>query len=146
MREDTGIQRIGLGQLPGGAREIPGLPRVDDHDGQARRRQRGRGGTLQATSGFQHNQGGVEGLQPVHERRDSTGIVGDGPPLPGGAQGNVQLGFGNINTDKAWHVTHTNSCLPNLANTGSMAPNNCTGLRSPGRDDPRYAPVSVDQG
>ena len=85
MRQRACIQRIGLGQLPGGAREIPGLPRVDDHDRQARRRQRGRGGPLQAPGGFQHDQGGVEGLQPVHERRDSTGIVGDSPALPGGA-------------------------------------------------------------
>jgi hypothetical protein len=33
-----------------------------------------------------------------------------------------------------------------LADTGSRAPDNCTGLRSPGRDDPRSAPVSADQG
>ena len=85
--DDTpiGIQRIGLGHWPGGARDIPGLPRVDDHDRQARRRPCGRGGTLQAPGGFQHSQGGVEGLQPVHERRDATGIVGDSPALPGGA-------------------------------------------------------------
>ena len=57
--------------------------------------------------------------------------------------GNVQLGFGHINTDKTWHVTHTNSCLPDLAHTGSMAPDNCTGSGSPGRDDPRHAPVSA---
>ena len=37
---------------------------------------------------------------------DPAGIVRDGPPLPGGAQGNVQLGFRHINTDKTWHVTH----------------------------------------
>ena len=77
---------------------------LHDDDGQARRGQRGRGGPLQAAGGFQHNQGGVEGLQPFHERHDSTGIVRDGPALPGGAHGNIQLGFGDINTDKAWHV------------------------------------------
>jgi hypothetical protein len=146
MRQYAGIQRIGLGQLPGGARKIARLPRVDDDDGEAGRRQRRRGGPLQATGGFQHNQGGVEGLQPFHERHDSIGIVRNGPPLPGGAYGNVQLGFGHINTHKAWHVTHTNSWRPDLADTGSMAPNNCTGSGSPGRDDPRSAPVSVDQG
>src|SRR5262245_9403510 len=88
----------------------------------------------------------MEGLHPVHERRYPAGIVGDGPPLSRGAQSNVQLGFGHINTDKTWHVTHTNSCLPDLAHTGSMAPDNWTGSGSPGRDDPRYAPVSLDQG
>jgi hypothetical protein len=55
-------------------------------------------------------------------------------------------GFRDINPHKARHVNHKNSCLPALADTGSMAPDNCTGLRSPGRDDPRSAPVSVDQG
>ena len=85
MRQGACIQRIGLGQLPGGACKIPGVPRVDDHDRQACRRQGGRGGTLQAPGGFQHDQGGLEGLQPVHERRDATGIVGDSPALPGGA-------------------------------------------------------------
>jgi hypothetical protein len=38
------------------------------------------------------------------------------------------------------------ACRPALAETGSLAPDNCTGLRSPGRDDPGSAPVFVDQG
>ena len=146
MRQRARIQRIGLGQLPGGARAIPGLPRVDDDDRQARHGQRGRGGPLEATGGFQHHQGGVEALQPFHQRHDSIGIVGNGPPLPSGAQRNSQLGFRDLNPHKARHVTQTNSCLPALADTGSRAPDNCTGLRSPGRDDPRSAPVSADQG
>ena len=104
MRQRAGIQRIRLGQLPRGTRKIARLPRVDHDDGQARRGQRRRGGPLQAAGGFQHNQGGVEGLQPFHERHDSTGIVRDGPALPGGAQRNIQLGFRHINTHKAWHV------------------------------------------
>ena len=146
VRQGAGIQRIRFGQLARGAGKIAGLPRVHDDHGQARRGQGARHRALQAARGFQHNQGGVEGLHPVHERRHPAGIVGDGPPLSRGAQGNVQLGFGHIKTDKTWHVTPTNSCLPDLAHTGSMAPDNCTGSGSPGRDDPRYAPVSVDQG
>ena len=89
---------------------------------------------------------GVEGLEPVHERRDAPGIVGDSPALPGGAQGSIPLGFRHIHTPKARHVNQRHSCLPDLAETGSMAPNNGTGSGSPGRDDPRYAPVSADQG
>ena len=59
----------------------------------------------------------------------------------------VGCGYGrHINTHKARHVNHRNSCLPDLAETGSMAPNNCTGSGSPGRDDPRSAPVSTDPG
>ena len=135
-----------LRQLARGPGKIAGLPRVHDDHGKACRGQGARHRALQATGGFEYNQGGVEGLQPVHERRHLAGIVGDGPAFPRGAQGNVQLGFGHINPYKTWHVTHTNSCPPDLADTGSMAPDNCTGSGSPGRDDPRYAPVSADQG
>ncbi len=140
------LQRIGRGPWPGGARDIPGVPRGDTNDRQARRRQGGRSGTLQAPGGFQHSQGRVEGLQPVHERHAATGIVGDRPALPGGASGHIPLGFRHINTPKAWHGPPTPSCPPALAETGSMAPNHGTGSGSPGRDDPRSAPVSLDQG
>ena len=106
MRQPARIQRIRLGQLASGARKIPHLPRVDHDDGQARRGQRGRGGPLQAARGFQHNQGGAEGLHLFHELHNATSIVGDGPPYPGGAHGNIQLGFGHINTNKAGRVNH----------------------------------------
>jgi hypothetical protein len=89
---------------------------------------------------------GLEGLQLFYKRPNSTSIVGDGPPLPGGAQRNIQLGFRDIDPHKAQHVNHRNSCLPALADTGSMAPDNGTGLRSPGRDDPRSALASTGQG
>jgi hypothetical protein len=39
-----------------------------------------------------------------------------------------------------------NSCRPDRAETGSMAPHTCAGLGRPGRDDPRAAPVSAGQG
>jgi hypothetical protein len=39
-----------------------------------------------------------------------------------------------------------NFCLPGLANTGAVAPDNGTGVGRPGRDAPRAAPVSADPG
>ena len=146
MRQRARLQRLRRGQRPGGARTIARLPRVDDDHGATSRRQRRRGGPLQAPSGFQHHQGGVEGLPLFYERRDSIGIVRHGPPLSGGAHRHIPLGFRDINPSKARHVTQRNSCLPALAETGSMAPDHWTGLRSPRRDDPRSAPVSADQG
>jgi hypothetical protein len=62
MRQRAGIPRLGLGELPGGTRDIPGLPRVDHHDREASRGQRDRGGTLQPPSSFQDNQRGLDGL------------------------------------------------------------------------------------
>ena len=40
---------------------------------------------------------------------------------------------------KAWHVTHRSSFPPDLAHTGSMAPDNCTGLG--GQDVTTHAPL-----
>ena len=145
--QGAGIQRIRFGQLARGAGKIADLARVHDDHGQARRGQGAGHRTLQAAGGFQHNEGGVEGLHPVHERRHPAGIVRDGPALPGGAQGNVQLGFGHINTDKAWHVTHTELLSARPCRYGlTWHQTTVRALGSPGRDDPRSAPVSADQG
>jgi hypothetical protein len=124
--EGAGIPRIRCGQLARRPGKIADLPRVHDDHGYACRGQGTCHRALQAAGGFQHHEGEVEGLKPVHERRHPAGLVGDGPPLPGGAQRKIQLGCGHIHTDKAWHVTHRNSCLPDLADTGSMAPDTCT--------------------
>ena len=146
MGQRTGIQRLRFGQLAYGTGTIADLTRVHDDHGEARGGHGARHGALQAPRRFQHNQGGVEGLELVHQRCHPAGIVGNGPPCSRGAHGNVPLGFGHIDTDTAGHVTPRNSCRPALAETGSMAPNNCTGSGSPGRDDPCYAPASVDPG
>ena len=55
---------------------------------------------------FQHQQGGVEGLELVPTPRDHADLVGDGSALPGGAQSPVSLGFGNSNTATAGPITH----------------------------------------
>ena len=101
---------------------------------------------LQAARGFQPNEDRLADLELVHACGHAAGIMGDSPALPRGAHGNIELSFGNINPHTAGHVTHTNSRQPDLAETGSMAPNNCTGLGSPGRDDPCSAPASAGQG
>jgi hypothetical protein len=75
----------------------------------------------------------MEGLQPCHAYDHSTGIMRDGPPLPGGAHRHIPLGFRDIKAYTTRHVNQRNSCLPALAATGSRAPDNGTGLRSPGR-------------
>jgi hypothetical protein len=140
------VQRLRFRELPRGPGTIPDLTWVHDHHGQTRRGEGAGHRAFQTARGCEHHEGRFAGLDPVHEQRHPAGIVRDGPPLPGGASGNIPLGFGHIKTNKAWHVTQTNSCSPDLAQTGSMAPHNGPGSGSPGRDDPRSAPVSVDQG
>src|SRR5262249_21289850 len=100
----------------------------------------------QAPRGFPHQQGGVETLEAVPTRRDAAGSVGNGPALPAGAQGTIAWGFGNLNAHKTWDIPHGALLSARPGAYGLMAPDHWTGLGSPGRDDPRAAPVSVDQG
>ena len=79
------IQRIRLRQLARRPGNIPDLARVHDDHGEVRRGQGACHQALQAARGFQHNARGVAGLQLIHTGRHSTGLVGDGPALPGGA-------------------------------------------------------------
>jgi hypothetical protein len=98
--QGTGVQGSGLGQLAGGLREIAGLPWVDHNDGQRRCRQRGYGGALEPSGRFEHSQGWADPLSLRHKGCNTGIIVGHGPTGSGGAQGNVQMGFGHINTHK----------------------------------------------
>jgi len=141
-----GIPRLCVRQLARGPGTIPDLTRGPDDHGEACRGHGTGHRALQAAGGFQHHARGVEGLHPVHERRHPAGLVRDGPPCPSGAQGHVPLGCGHLQTATAWHVTPPHACPPDRAQTGALAPHTWTGSGSPGRDDPRSAPVSVDQG
>jgi hypothetical protein len=87
--QGAGIQGIRLGQLPRGTRKIARLAWVHHDDRKARCGQGHRGDSLQPPGGFQHNQGGAEGLQPFHEGHDAIGIVRHGPTLAGGPHGNI---------------------------------------------------------
>jgi len=145
-RQRAGLSRLRLRQWPGGACTSARWARVDHDDRPARRGQRDWRRTRQAPGGFQHHEGRVLGVPPFHAHRDALRLVGDRPARSSGTQGNVSRGLGHLDTDKAGWITPWHSGLPALAETGSMAPDNWTGLRRPGRDDPCSAPVSVDPG
>ena len=49
--------------------------------------------TLQAAGGFQHNQGGLEGLQPFHERRNPTRHRSGRPSAPQRGAGQCPTGL-----------------------------------------------------
>lgn len=100
MGQGTGVQGIGLGQLAGGLGKIAGLPWGDHDDGQSRCRQRGDGGALEPSGRFEHTQGRADPLSLRHKVCNTGLIVGHGPTGSGGAQGNIQMGFGHINTHK----------------------------------------------
>ena len=110
-----GHQRIRLASWP--VARANREPAAGSTTREARGRQGARHGALQATRRFQHNQSRVEAWSwstvpsPRWDRSQRpTALPKDARQCP--------TGFGYINTDKTWHVTHTNSCLPDLANTG----------------------------
>ena len=106
MRQRARLQRIGLGPWSGGTRKSARLPRVHNDDGQARRGSGAGHQACQATRSVPHHKGGMEDLAAVHTRRHAAGIVGNGPALPGGAQGHITLGFRHINAHTTWDRTH----------------------------------------
>ena len=119
-------------------------PWVENDHRQARRGQGTHPRVLQAAGSFQHHQGGMTGLHPVHAGHHPTGIVGDGTPLPRGAQGHVQRGLGpSIPTQHGTALRRTSVC-PTLR---IRAPWHQTTGRARGvQDVTTPAPVSLDQG
>ena len=60
QRDHPSVQRVGLGQLPSGPREVTDLPGIDHGDGQPRPGQRGGDRDLVAAGRFQDDNGGRE--------------------------------------------------------------------------------------
>jgi hypothetical protein len=58
QHDDPSVERVGLGQLPGGPREVADLPRIDHGDGQPRAGQRGSHRDLVPASRFQDDDRG----------------------------------------------------------------------------------------
>jgi hypothetical protein len=85
------------------------LAGIDHRDGQLRRRQRRHHGPLVAPCGFEDNQGGLSGLESLHQGRNPGGVVDYSPTLTGGPQGNIELGFRYINTSKKRWSRHKHS-------------------------------------
>jgi len=129
VREGTRIQGLGLGQRAGGLGAIAGLPWVDHDDRPRRSRQRGHHGALEPSGRFEHQQSRADPLSLRHEVGNAGLLVGDRPACAGRAQGNIQMGFGHINTDTSLgrHPTKTPH-WPRLAGCGLPCSRHLCGL------------------
>ena len=98
--DDVGVQRIGFGEGPRGAGEIPDLAGIDDRHRQVGAGQRGGHGGLIASGGFEDHQRGAQ--SPAAGRRlDEPGLImGDDEGLPRGAHVAVEVVLGDIETDE----------------------------------------------
>jgi hypothetical protein len=104
MRNRRGVDRIGLGQLAGGAGEIADLARVDHRQRQMGSRHRARHDRLVAAGGFHHDQPGRQILQPLHELHQAFAVARDGEALAARPQMHGEPVLCHIDPNKMLHV------------------------------------------
>jgi len=100
VRDDAGIEGIGLGEEAGGPGKVADLPGIDDRDGEADAGQNGRDGGFVAARGFERDEGRLQAAHALDEGGQPGLVMGDREGLPGGAHVDVELGFGDIEADE----------------------------------------------
>jgi hypothetical protein len=81
QRDDLSIERVGLGEPPGGAGKIADLTWIDDRERQAGAGQSGGHGDLEPAGGLEHNQCRSQGDQIGDELRKGLAIARDNKDL-----------------------------------------------------------------
>jgi len=110
------VQRVGLGQLPGGACEVAHLAWVNHGHPDARRRQGTGDRDFQTAGRFDNHQ--VSGFKSLKQRTDAALVVGHRKALAVGPQRHVQLCLGHVDPDIPFCLRHhrtSSRCLPSLA-------------------------------
>ncbi|MEN9478923.1 MAG: hypothetical protein RLZZ298_318 [Pseudomonadota bacterium] len=112
VSQHGGIHFVCLGQPSGGFGEVSRLARIDDRHRQMSGGQFAGQMDLQATSGFQHDQGRAGLFQQRDDLTDTGVIIGHVHGLSRGRNADVQGGFGHINANKFFHraLVHTHPC------------------------------------
>ena len=100
MGQGPRVKGIRLGQLSGRFGNVTGMERIDHRYRQSGGGQRRHHGPLVATRGFEDNQGGRHRLEARHQGSNPQVIVGHGPTFAGGPQGDIELGCGDIDTNR----------------------------------------------
>ena len=109
MGEGACIEGIRLGQRPGGFGEGPGLAGIDHHR-EARRRQGRHHSSLVASCGLADHPGGLQSLESLHQGGNPGVIVTHDPAFARGPQGDIALGFGDLDANTTlWGRQHHSS-------------------------------------
>ena len=98
--QQRGIDPVGLGELPGGFAEIVDLAGIGHHDREARGGEGHDHGVLKATGGLEDDEGRGRGADPSHQGGHGRRVIGDLPRLARRADGEVQRGFTDVDTDE----------------------------------------------
>ena len=104
-RQDMGIERVGLRQLPRGLGEVPGLPRIDAGHRQACRVQRIERRLLVAAGRFQQHAGWLERREPRHQLAETRWRIGELTNRRTAQNSDVQQGLADIDPDECTHRT-----------------------------------------
>src|SRR5438132_3755129 len=121
VREDSGIDVVGLSQSADGLGEIPNLPWIDDGGWNLRQSQSDDERKLISASSLQNHQCRTNRTQALDQRDNPSIVVGNFRPLPGGPPIHVQPSLRHINANKISHDS-PRSCTPlrsNLADASS---------------------------
>lgn len=156
VRQHASIEGVGLSQLAGGLSEVSNLSWVD-HDGrQFGAYQRAHGEPFIATGGFEHDQGGLELSQPFDQGLDADFIIGKRLFLAGGANRDIELSLGHVDTDEDLGTFQNVILLDDLTTLQHnstlrkmrawLALATVRAFWEPGRDGPCYITVSTDRG
>jgi hypothetical protein len=106
MGQGARLERLRLGQLSSRLGQVTRLAGIDQRDCQSRCRQRRHHGPLGAPRGFEDHQGGLQGLEARHQGGNPGVIVDHGPTRSGGPQGDIEVGFGDSDTNKTLWGRH----------------------------------------
>ena len=117
--DDLGIERIGLGQPSGGAREVADLPRVDNGQGQAGGGDRGGDRYLEPAGGFQHDELQRHAAEPLGESCQAFAIARHGKSFSRRAQVHIEAILRDIDADKV--LLHLHPSLPMRARSAAQA-------------------------
>jgi hypothetical protein len=153
--QDIGIDAIGLGQLARGSGKVSDLTGVDDGQSKLCTDQCSGHRSFQIASGLQHNQSRLEATEPLDQGIDSSLVVRECLLHACGAYGDIESGFGHVNTDKDRTIFQSAILLDDSFSQRSstlqmmrvfITQATVRALSRKGRDDPRLGTVSNDPG
>jgi len=97
--DQTGVDRVGLGELADGVGEAADLQRRDEDDGKVRGERRPYEGLLEAASGFDDDALDTVAAESTNQGDDGVFFVGDGQRSVALKQIEIELALADIDTD-----------------------------------------------
>ena len=110
VRDDAGVEGIGLRQEAGGAGKVADLAGIDDGDGEAGAGQGGRDGGFVAAGGFQGDEGGGEGAQAARRAVSPASSWGTTKVSPVGRMCTSRWSLATSRPTKRWSMTRPCKC------------------------------------